>query len=158
MKTWTAVLAVGMALLARPARAADLGLNVGAIEVLALPGPVHAGVYPALGVSLAFATEHVVWIPSLSLEWSPEFGRGGLVASVVADFPLSSQLGLDVSLTLIHDQPGFEVRRSDLFLGLGGGCSVFLGKWTLSPFVGLFYGLTTPGWSVVPGLNLARTL
>ncbi len=144
-------------LLALPAGAADLALNVGALEVVTFPPPAHAGLYPNLGVSVALPKENVTYVVALSLEWSFDQGRGGLVLVGTADFPLGAHVGFDLNLALIHDQPGLHFDKSDFFVGGGPGLSFFFGRWTLSPFVSIFAGLTTPGASVVPGVNVART-
>ena len=141
-----------------PARAAEVALNAGAIEVLALPGPSHAGLYPYIGVSLVVPTEKVTLIPGLAFELAPESGRLGLVASLVADWALSDRLGFDLNAALIHDQPGLDFRASEFFIGAGPGVSAFFGKWTASLYVNVFRGLNVDVWSVVPGVNIARTL
>jgi hypothetical protein len=87
-----------------------------------------------------------------------EEGRGGLVAAGTLDFPLSKRVGVDLNLTLIHDMPGVRLADSLFYLGLGPGASIFLGRWAISPYVGFFTGLSAPGWSLVPGLNVACTL
>jgi hypothetical protein len=67
-------------------------------------------------------------------------------------------VGFDLNLALIHDQPGVDFSKADLFAGGGPGLSFFFGKWVVSPYVSIFAGLTTPGPSVVFGINVARTL
>jgi hypothetical protein len=42
-------------------------------------------------------------------------------------------------------------------LGAGVGFSVFVGTWTISPYVNVFRDLSVAGWALVPGLNLATT-
>ncbi len=140
-----------------PSSAADVALNVGVLEVVTLPPPAHGGFYPSLGVSVAFPLGPVTLIPSLALEWSFDQGRGGLVLGAVVDFPLSEHLGFDVNLSLTHDQPGLHFAESALFLGAGPGVSIFLGKWTISPYVGFFASLLSPGLSIGPGVNVAWT-
>jgi hypothetical protein len=140
------------------ARAADVAVNAGALEVVVLPGPVHGGLYPYLGLSAAFPLKGVTLIPSLSVEVAPENWHWGLVAILTADFALSEKLGLDVNVALIHDQPGFRWLESVFYVGGGAGVSFFLGKWTVSPFVNVFATFGASGASVVPGVNVAYTL
>jgi hypothetical protein len=149
--------AVALALLAasNPARAADFAVDTGFVEVVTLPDRNHAGLYPYLGVSVVFPFPKLALIPGLSVEAAPETGRWGFVASLVADFPVHARLGLDVDVTLLHDQPGADWRRAEFFLGAGVGFSVFLGRWTISPYVNVFRDLSVEGWALVPGLNLA---
>jgi hypothetical protein len=138
--------------------AAPIALNAGAIEVVGVPDPTHLGVYPYVGVSTLVPTEHVAIIPSLAIEWSPEFSRWGFVASVAADYSLTPRLGLDVNVTLIHDQGGGAFGDAAFFLGAGPGISVFVGRTTISPYLSAFHGLNVSGWSIVPGVNVAVTL
>jgi hypothetical protein len=140
------------------ARAFDVTVGAGATELLALDPLQHVAVYPAVGVSLVQPFEHVTLIPSLSVEYAPETGYWGLVLALVADFPVSDRVGLDVNVTLLHDQPGAKFSEAGYYIGAGVGCSVFLGKWTVSPLVDVFRGLNVPGWSLVPGVNVAYTL
>ncbi len=147
-----------LALASPTAVAADVALNAGVLEVAGLPGPTHLGLYPNVAVSLAVPAGPLTVIPSLGVEWAPELGRGGLVATVTADWALNSRVGLDLQLALIHDMPGLDFGRSELFGGGGVGCSLFFGRLAVSPFVALFVGLGSGGLSLVPGLNLAWTL
>ena len=140
-----------------PARAFDFAVNTGAVEVVGIPARNHLGFYPYLGVSLAFALPKVTLIPELTVEASPDAARWGFVLTLVADFAVHKRLGLDVDLTILHDQSGADVGSAELFLGVGGGFSVFVGRWTISPYVNVFRDLSVSGWALVPGLNLART-
>ena len=153
-------LALAMALLAAPAPAAafDTAVNVGAIEIVSLPERQHIGAYPYLAVSLAFPLRRVTLIPSLGMEASPELARFGVVASFTADFPVRGPFGLDLVATLIHDQAGSAVAAALFFFGVGVGASWTHGHFTLSPSLNAFTGLNTPGFSLVPALNLAYTL
>lgn len=148
---------VGAALVATGAQAADFSVNAGVLEVVLVPGPVHGGLYPYLGGAVAFPTGRVTYLASLSVEWSFEQGRGGLVLVGTADVPLSDRVGFDLNVALIHDQPGLDFSKALLFLGGGPGLSFFLGQWTVSPYLSVFGGLTEPGASVVPGVNVAFT-
>jgi hypothetical protein len=158
MRASAAVL-VGLALwcASAPARGADFAVNTGFVEVVLIPEREHFGFYPYLGLSLAFALPRVTLIPELSIEGSPDAGRWGFVATLVADFAVHRRLGLDVDVTLLHDQPGGDFAAAELLLGFGGGFSVFVGTWTISPYVNVFRDLSVAGWAVVPGLNLATT-
>jgi hypothetical protein len=151
----TLLLSTLVVVIAAPARAMDIAANVGAIEVLEVPGPKHLGVYPYVGVSLAFNHDKFLLIPSLSVEFSPEFGHWGFVASCLVDFPLTDAFGVDAFLTLIHDQPGLHFRESAFFLELGAGVTFLLGKLLISPNIGVGRGLNVEGWSVIPGVNFA---
>ena len=145
-------------LIASTARAADFAVNAGALEVVGLP-PQHLGLYLYAGGSAAFVSEHAALVPGLSFEVAPENGRLGLVATVVADYPVASGLGLDAQLALIHDQQGFDFKTAVFFAGAGAGVSFFLGKFTVSPFVNLFVELdATRALSLVPGVNVAYAL
>ena len=155
MRTPTVVLVL---LSGSPALAADVALNLSALEVVTVPPPAHGGFYPSVGVSLAFPLGPVTIIPSLALEWSFDQGRGGLVLSATADFPVSERLGIDLNVFLVHDQPGLRVSESVFYVGAGPGLSIFLGKWTISPSLGVYAGLTTPGLSFGPAINLAWTI
>ena len=155
-----AVWLLAMAGAALPAQALDVALNAGAIEVVGLkPSPVkHVAVYPSVGVSLVKPLEHLTLIPGLAVEAAPELGAWGLVASLVADFAVSDRLGLDLDVTVLHDQVGGDVRGAAFLAGGGVGCSLFFGKLTVSPFVNLFVGLNVEGLSLVPGVNVAWAL
>jgi hypothetical protein len=151
-------LAAAAVVVSGPAQAVDVALNAGALEVVLLP-PAHGGFYPYLGVSLTVApVERFSLTTSLSFEWCFEFGRGGLVLGVAGDYLVAEHVGIDLNVVLIHDQAGLDFATSELFLGVGPGVSFFLGRWIISPSVGLFGGLRTPGWSLVPALNVAFVL
>ena len=140
-----------------PARAYDFAVNAGAVEVVAIPARKHVGLYPYLGLSLAFPLPKVTLIPELAVEASPESGRWGFVLSLVADFAVHKRIGLDVDVTIIHDQAGTDVAAAEFLVGAGGGFSLFVGHWTISPYVNVFRDLSVAGWALVPGLNLAFT-
>jgi hypothetical protein len=142
---------------AAPARAVDVAANAGAIEVVGVPGPVQLGLYPYVGISFAIAVPHLTLIPGLAVEWSPEIGHDGGVVSLVVDYGLNDRVGIDANVTFIHDQPGFHFDQSNFYLGIGAGCSVFLGKWTVSLAFDVFHGLNVSSWSLVPGFNVAWT-
>jgi hypothetical protein len=152
-----AVVVLAMLAGSAPARAFDFAVNTGAVEVVGIPARNHLGFYPYLGVSLAFALPKVTLIPELTVEASPDAARWGFVLTLVADFAVHKRLGLDVDLTILHDQPGADAGAAELFLGVGGGFSVFVGRWTISPYVNVFRDLSVGGWALVPGLNLACT-
>jgi hypothetical protein len=156
VRSW--LLAAVLLLAAAPARAVEVGLTGSATEVVVVPGPSHGGFYPALGVTLAFPTPAVTFLASLSLEWCFECARGGFLLVGTADFPVAEHLGLDVNLTLLHDQPGLRFDQSVFFVGLGPGLSVLLGPVTLSAFVSAMLGGSPLGWSVVPGVAFTYTL
>jgi hypothetical protein len=147
-----------LAAAAGPAHAWDFAVDTGFVEVMAVPSREHVGLYPYLGVSFVVPLHRIALVPGLSVEAAPESGRWGLVASLVADLPVHQRLGLDVDVTLIHDQSGTDIAHADFLLGAGAGFSVFLGRWTLSPYVNIFRDLVVDGWAVVPGLNLAATV
>lgn len=152
MRTLLAVLALS----ALPAPAVDFGLQVGALEVVLLP-PAHGGLYPYVGAAVSVPVGGgFTFVGSLSLEWSFEFARGGLVAVATLDYALSDRVGLDLNAVFIHDQPGLQFRDADFFAGGGPGVSFFFGKWVLSPFFSVLAGLDVGGVSLVPGLNLTR--
>lgn len=140
------------------AHAADPIINVGATEVVAAPDVEHVGVYPYVAGSLAFPLSVGVLIPSLGVEMSPELSRWGFVAVVTFDVPMTPRIGLDVLVSAIHDQDGGDWGGSAFLAGGGLGMSFVVDRFVVSPSISLFGGLNTPGWSVVPGLNLAYGL
>lgn len=145
-------------LLAAPAAQAAVvfGLNVGALEVVLLP-PAHGGFYPYVGAFVAVpVVDKLSFVASLSVEWSFDQQRGGLVLVTTLDYQLNGWFGVDLNVALIHDQPGLRFAESEFFLGAGPGVTFFVEKWSFSPFVNFFGGLRTPGASIVPGLNIAR--
>ncbi len=151
-------LALAVVLLsATPARAYDFAVDTGFVEVIGLPGRQHIGFYPYLGFSLAFPLPKVTLIPELTVEASPDAARWGFVATLVADFQVHQRLGIDVDVTLLHDQPRGDFGAAEFLLGAGVGFSVFVGTWTISPYVNVFRDLSVAGWALVPGLNLATT-
>jgi len=139
------------------AQAYDFAVDTGFVEVVGLPERQHIGFYPYLGVSLVFPLPKVTLVPELTVEASPDSARWGFVATLVADFQVHSRLGLDVDVTLLHDQPGGDFGAAEFLLGAGVGFSVFVGTWTISPYVNVFRDLSVAGWALVPGLNLATT-
>ncbi len=140
-----------------PAWAYDVAVDVGAVEVVAIPDRQHLGFYPYLGLSLVFPFARVTLIPQLAVEAAADVGRWGFVGSLVADFAVQARLGLDVDVTILHDQPGGDFGAAEFLVGAGAGFSIFAGRWTISPYVNVFGDLSVPGWAVVPGINLAVT-
>lgn len=150
-----ALLAVAMTA-APAAHAVEFGISVGALEVILLP-LAHGGFYPYLGGAVGVSlVENLAFIASLSIEYSFDQGRGGFVAVTTLDYALGTRVGLDLNVAFIHDQPGLDFSKAQFFLGAGPGVSIYFGKFTLSPFLNFFAGLTTPGASIVPGINLSR--
>ena len=141
-----------------PARAVDVALNAGAVEVVAIPQTQHLGFYPYAGISLTEAFTHVALVPSLVIEFAPENGHWGFVGALVVDFPVTKRIGLDIDAVILHDQPGFDFAKAELLVGGGVGFSIYLGRWTVSPYVNVLYDLVVAGQVVVPGLNVAFTL
>lgn len=135
----------------------DIGANVGVIHVRSLPDGATVGTYPYVAASLAIPMPRVTLLPSLGIEWAPDVNRWGFVGSLVADYRLNEAIGLDLSMTLIHDQDTAKFSDAILLLGGGFGISFFVKQWTFSPSVSFFHGLNVAGWSLVPGLNMAYT-
>jgi hypothetical protein len=139
------------------ALAGDFSANAGAIEVVGEPGGDHLGVYPYIAVSQLIPAGKVALIPSLGVEWSPEFGHWGFVPALTADWSLG-RVGLDLNVALIHDQQDHHWGDAAFLAGGGPGMSIYLGKWTVSSYVSWFSGLNVSGGAVVPGLNVSRSL
>lgn len=151
-------LVLALAVVATPAGAVDFGLSFGALEVVLLP-PAHGGFYPYVGASVAVPfAERFAFIGSVSYEFSFDQLRGGFVVVATLDWAVTQRVGVDLNVAFIQDMPGVDFSKSELYLGAGPGVSFFLGKWTVSPFVNFFGGLVTPGASIVPGVNVTRTL
>jgi hypothetical protein len=159
MRAALAVLAV-LASVAWPRRAGavDVALDVGAIEVIGTSHGNHYGVYPYVGVSLVAPAGPITLLPTVSVEWSPEFDRWGFVGALIGDYALTDRLGVDGMLVLLHDQAGTDWDEAAFYLGVGAGVSVFVGKLTISPSLGLYRALDVDAWTFVPGLNAAWTL
>ena len=157
--TVTAPLVTLAALLAvaGPAHAYDFAVDTGAVEAVGLPERRHIGFYPYLGLSLVFPLGRLTLIPELAVEASADAARWGFVLTLVADLAVQRHLGLDVDLTILHDQSGADFGAAELLLGAGVGFSVFVGTWTLSPYVNVFRDVSVAGWALVPGINLATT-
>jgi len=102
--------------------------------------------------------EDVTWIPALAIEWSPDESRWGFVATGTADIALSPRLGFDINVSVIHDQAGTNFGDAIFLVGAGPGVSIFVGRYTFSPYVSLFKGIDVSGWSLVPGFNAAMAL
>ncbi len=136
--------------------ASDLLVNVGTVELLALPHAEHVGTYVYGGVARPIVVgESVTLLPSLSVEWSPELGHWGLVAAATVDVLVSQTVGLDAQVLLVHDQPAWQFGEAAFFAGPGVGISLYLGAITLSPSVNAFYGLSDGSWSLVPVFNVS---
>jgi hypothetical protein len=134
----------------------SVAVNVGVIEVRALPGGGHVGTYLNAALSLAFPAGRWTVIPGLGYEYDFAHDRGGFVPTLTFDYAVvPDRFGLDVGAVLIHDMDHFNFSTSQFYLGGGLGFSVFLGRFTVSPFCNLFRGLDTHDWSLVPGINLA---
>lgn len=149
---------VVLLLVAVPVAAQDVAANVGAIEVVALPGTVHVGAYPYAGLSLVLPTKQLTFVPGLAVEWSPELKHWGFVETLAIDRRVSTHLGIDLNLGLIHDQAGLKWKEAIYFAGAGPGCTVFLGDWAISFSAVFFRKLDAPVWALVPGVNLSYTL
>jgi len=139
--------------------AGALVANIGATEVVGVPDATHLGIYPYLGASLVIPGpgKDVTLIPGLSIEWSPDQSRWGFVANGTADFALTPRVGVDLNVTLLHDQAGTDFGDSIFLLGAGPGVSIFAGRYSLSAYVSLFKGLNISGWSLSPGINAAMS-
>lgn len=140
------------------AQAQTLAVNAGAIDVVGLP-PQHLGFYPYVGVSLAFSSGPLTFIPAVALEYSPDQTRWGAVLTLTFDYSVAPWMGVDLNLGLIHDMEAFNFAgpafaASTFFLGGGPGVTFLFGKWSVSPGVNLFYGLNAPGWALVPAVNV----
>ncbi|HVO29573.1 MAG TPA: hypothetical protein VMV18_02510 [bacterium] len=152
-----ALLVVAMVLAPGFARAADFAWNVGAIEVVGEPGSDHLGVYPYAALSAVVPVGKVAIIPAVGVEWSPEFGHWGFVGTITADYALGKRVGLDLNVAFIHDQQDHHWSDAAFLAGGGPGCSFYLDKWTVSPYLSWFQGLNASGGAIVPGVNIART-
>jgi hypothetical protein len=129
-------------------------INVGFIEVVALPTPAHVGLYPYVAGSMIWLFDWFTVVPSLGVEWSPQLRRWGLVGGVGMNFALTERFSVDVNVKMIHDQTGNDWNNADFLLGGGAGVSFYLRDVAVSPYLNLFRGLTRSSWSLVPGLNL----
>ena len=159
---WARVVAVGLAGAlagAAPAAAAAAtpALNLGVIDVVALPDPAHVGLYGYAAGSVAFTAGRLSVIPSIGWEGSSA-GAWGFVGAVVLDVAVGPVLGLDAAVTFIHDQVGADWENALFLLGGGLGVTLLVDGLAVSPSVNVFRGLNAPVWSLVPALNLAVPL
>lgn len=129
---------------------------VGTVETLSLPQSTHIGLYLYGGVATTVAiSQTVTLLPSMSVEWSPELGRWGFVATGTMDALVSKTLGLDVQILLVHDQPAWQFGEAMFYAGPGAGLSIYFGSSTISPSVNVLYGLSDGSWSLTPALNVS---
>lgn len=138
--------------------AGSLAANLGVIEVVDVPSTNHLGIYPYVGASYVIPGDKLTIIPGLAVEWSPDESRWGFVATATGDIALTPRLGFDINVSLIHDQAGGELGDAIYLVGAGPGLSIFVGRYTFSPYVSVFKALNVSGWSLVPGVNAAITL
>jgi len=129
--------------------------NIGVVEVASLPSSQHIGFYLYAGISKQINTNNITFIPSLSLELSPEIKCWGLVASITADVQVSDLLGIDAQIMLVHDQPAWHFDQATFSAGPGIGFSLYLGSITISPNLSALYGLNSSGWVLVPACNIS---
>ena len=83
--------------------------------------------------------------------------RWGFVLTGTGDIALTSRIGFDINVSVIHDQSGVDFGDAIFLVGAGPGLSIFAGRYTVSPYVSVFKGLNVSGWSFVPGVNAAMT-
>lgn len=155
MKVGYAAIIGAMMMAAMPANATDIALNFGALENRVLPGGGHFGSYGYFGISTPIETDFAVLIPGISLEGSEELGSWGLVGTLVTSFGLGENSAVDVIVTLIHDQPGFDGSKAVFLGGIGAGVSLFFGNWTISPSLNVFQGLTISDQLFTPLINFS---
>ncbi len=154
--TSTRAVVFAVALVCSPGAArADTALNVGIVEVASVPEVEHVGTYGYIGISAAVPWRDIVFVPSLGVALSPELRRWGVVGTGLIDVPVTHRLGIDVIVTLTHDQSGTAWSDSMLFAGGGVGVSISLQSAVLSPSVIVARGINTNGVSVIPGFNLS---
>lgn len=154
-----ALIVIGLAIcLDTRADAASVSLNVGAFEAVGTDG-AHLGVFVGAGASVGFTVAPgIVVAPYLGANWSPESGHWGLSAQVGVDYALGALVGLDFAVGVANDVAGLQFDDALCFAGGGPGFSVFLGDWTVSPFVNLWANLADGRLAFIPGVNVAYTL
>lgn len=155
---WFLVL-IAIQLFSITGRAQEVGLNSGLVEIINLQAPPqHVGLYPYLAVSMAKEWEGWVIAPNVGLEVSPELGAWGAVLSATADRPMVEHLGWDLLATVIHDQYRSDFKHAKFYMGVGTGFSFLFDAWSISPSMSVFRGLNNSEWSLVPIVNVGRTL
>ncbi|OGQ90741.1 MAG: hypothetical protein A2289_26100 [Deltaproteobacteria bacterium RIFOXYA12_FULL_58_15] len=133
---------------------------VGALETVGVsPDIAHYGVYVSVGFGLNIPlNQDWMLIPSVAIEFSPEFGAWGGTAFLAVD-RFMTQVG-DVVLTfepqvgLVHDavpdgQGGFV---HALYLAAGAGFAVVTHHGALIPQLVVTYGFDSSAISLVPTL------
>jgi hypothetical protein len=144
---------------APPAPTITPSMFVGALETVGLKDGVHhLGVYATLGFSLNIPLSPT-WslIPSLGLEFAPEFGDWGGTLFLTAERLLSegaTLLLLDLFVGVVHDAvpDGSGDFSHHAFPGAGVGLAIVLGKITLAPSVALYIGSDGEGLALTPTL------
>jgi len=135
-------------------------VTIGVLEVVgASHGIEHFGIYSTLGFS-ATVPLHGPWaiIPSVGLEFSPEFGNWGGTFYLTLDRVIHEGrrviVTLDPYVGLIHDAApdGSGDFEHSFLAGAGVGPSFVIGRTTLSPSVGVYANLETGDVVVSPTL------
>lgn len=141
-------------------------LNLGAFGVFLLPSGDPALGYGTAGISLLVPApfhERISFIPAAGIEIAPRAGNWGLYGSVTTDYLLTDRLGLDLTVTVIHDWDPLLMesrgRGHTGYLAVGPGLSVLLKTGVaVSPYLAVSANLEGLGWGLNPGLNLAVPL
>lgn len=97
-------------------------------------------------------------LPELLVEWSPNGNRWGAVVGTTFDYGLTKRFGADAIVEVGNDLAGAGFGSAYYFAGAGLGASVYVGRWTFTPFSILYRGLNYSGWDVATGLNVSCVL
>lgn len=133
-------------------------VTLGALEVIGVGAGVegHMGAYAtmAVGVSIPIAGP-LALIPSVGLEFCPEFGNWGgtfyLTFSVLLHEGQGFLVTLDPYVGLIHDAvPGEGAFEHNFLLGGGAGVSLAVGRTTFSPSLGVYADVEGEGVVLAP--------
>lgn len=93
--------------------------------------------------------------PSLAAEYAPKTKFWGLMLGANLDYPVHERVGLDFMVWIWNDLNGTDFANAAYYAGGGPGASIFLGKWTLSPYVNFYRGFHggVP-WVIAPGVGV----
>jgi len=151
-------LAVILAAVAPSAARADeqLAVAAGFAEALSVPATAHLGAYPFAALALVVPAGRCAVVPSVGVEYAPDTGHWGFLATVVVDTPVSKAVGVDVIVSLAHDQPGARWDDAAFAAGGGFGLSITTAPAVVSPSLLFYADVASGALSVSPGVSVAR--
>lgn len=133
-------LLIAIALFTATPAEAQWGAMAGYTRYLNADDGVNLGDYGSFGAYRSSTVGPLTISPAIMAEYAPKTKFWGIMAGANADYPVGKRCGLDFMVWVWNDLVGTDFENAAYYAGGGPGLSIFLGQWTIQPYLNFYRG------------------